>query len=247
MHFTSHRHVDGVDERDFILDQFTGILWTPTHASPTDRVPLILAGQPGGPRGINDTRDRLRMRAQRAAAAGLATATIEMPGSGARTAIAGLAEARAELRAAVTAGRPVPEEVTERLILPLAAQAVPEWCATMDALLALPYLNGKVGISGGVIAIATQLAASDQRVAAAVLFAGSFVPRTILETARNVTIPIHVLLQWDDEANDRSRSLELFDAFGSREKTLTANLGGHLGVPPHADDAANHFLRRHLR
>jgi hypothetical protein len=37
----------------------------------------------------------------------------------------------------------------------------------------------------------------------------------------------------------------LFDAFGSTEKTLHANTGGHTGVPQSAgDDAAGFFARR---
>ena len=82
---------------------------------------------------------------------------------------------------------------------------------------------------------------------AAGLFAGSFVPRGIVEEARRVTIPLHLLLQWDDRGNDRQMALDLFDAFGSTEKTLQANLGGHTGVPPHAADDAGHFFLRHLR
>ena len=72
------------------------------------------------------------------------------------------------------------------------------------------------------------------RATAAGLFAGSFVPRAIIEEARAVTIPLHVLLQWDDEGNDRQMALDLFDAFGSPEKTLQANTGGHTGVPAYA-------------
>ena len=75
-------------------------------------------------------------------------------------------------------------------------------------------------------------------VAAAVLFAGSFVPRRMFEEARRVTVPLQVLLQWDDEGNDRQAALDLFDALGSREKTLHANLGGHTGVPAYELDAA---------
>ena len=82
--------------------------------------------------------------------------------------------------------------------------------------------------------------------AAAGLFAGSFVPRVMFDEARQVTIPLHVLLQWDDEGNDRQVALDLFDAFGSREKTLQANLGGHTGVPPFAGDDAARFFVRHL-
>ena len=45
---------------------------------------------------------------------------------------------------------------------------------------------------------------------------------------------------------DRQAALELFDAFGSLEKTLNANMGGHTGVPQSAGDAAASFFVRHL-
>jgi hypothetical protein len=86
----------------------------------------------------------------------------------------------------------------------------------------------------------------EPRISAALLFAGSFVPRTSFEEARQVTIPLQVLLQWDDEGNDRQLALNLFDAFGSREKTLHANLGGHAGVPTFEIDAGARFFARHL-
>jgi hypothetical protein len=56
-----------------------------------------------------------------------------------------------------------------------------------------------------------------------------------------------VLLQWDDRGNDRQAALELFDAVGSAEKTLQANMGGHTGIPPHAAEDAARFFLRHLR
>lgn len=97
------------------------------------------------------------------------------------------------------------------------------------------------------ISIGTRLAVVEPRISAAVLFAGSFVPRAMFEEARQVTIPLHVLLQWDDEGNDRQAALDLFDAFGSKEKTLHANMGGHTGVPQSAGDEAGRFLARHLK
>jgi hypothetical protein len=129
----------------------------------------------------------------------------------------------------------------------LVDQAVPEWQTTLDALLALPEIGGPVGFSGGVIAIGVRLAAVEARIVAAGLFAGSFVPRVMLDEARRVTIPVHVLLQWDDENNDRQLALDLFDAFGSKEKTLQANMGGHTGVPAFAGEDAARFFARHLR
>ena len=139
------------------------------------------------------------------------------------------------------------DEIVDRLVLPLVEKAVPEWRAALDALLSLPEIGGPVGYAGGVIAIGIRLAVVEPRIAAAVLFAGSFVPRAMFEEARQVTIPLQVLLQWDDEGNDRQLALDLFDAFGSKEKTLHANMGGHTGVPQFEGDDGNRFFARHLK
>ena len=117
-------------------------------------------------------------------------------------------------------------EIVDRLILPLVEQAVPEWQAALDALLSLPEIGGPVGYSGGVISIGIRLAVVEPRISAAVLFAGSFVPRAMFEEARQVTIPLQVLLQWDDEGNDRQAALDLFDAFGSRRRRCTPTWAG---------------------
>lgn len=147
----------------------------------------------------------------------------------------------------MAAGEPVTGEIIDALILPLVDRAVPEWRAALDALLALPEIGGPVGYSGGLISIGIRLAVAEPRIVAAGLFAGSFVPRAMFDEARQVTIPLHVLLQWDDEGNDRQAALDLFDAFGSKEKTLLANMGGHTGVPPSAGEDAAGFFSRHLR
>jgi len=72
------------------------------------------------------------------------------------------------------------------------------------------------------------------------------VPRSILAEARQVTIPLLVLLQWHDEGNDRQMALDLFDTLGSAEKTLHANTSGHTGVPKFEGDAGIRFFARHL-
>jgi hypothetical protein len=92
-----------------------------------------------------------------------------------------------------------------------------------------------------------RLARVDPRIAAVNLFAGSYVPRAMFEEARQIMVPLHVLLQWDDKGNDRQLALDLFDAFGSPEKTLSANMGGHTGVPAFAGEEAARFFTRHLR
>jgi hypothetical protein len=242
MQFTSEQgHDDGVLEREFTLGDIPGLLWTPTSTSAP--APLILVGHPGG---LPSMYPRVAGRARHYAAEyGFAAAAIELPGSGDRPRVAALEQARGDLREAMRAGEPV-DKIVDALVLPLVELAVPEWRATIDALLSLPGIGGPVGCDGGVISVSIRLAVVDPRIAAAVLFAGSFVPRSMFEEARDVTIPLQVLLQWDDEGNDRQQALDLYDAFGSREKTLHANLGGHTGVPSYEMDAGARFFARHL-
>jgi hypothetical protein len=242
MRFTSEQlSDDGVLEREFTLGEVPGVLWTPGSASaPT---PLILAGHPGG---LGKMHSRLAGRARHYASGyGFASAAIELPGSGDRPRSAAAEQARADLRRAMEAGEPL-NEIVDRLILPLVEKAVPEWQATLDALLSLPEIGGPVGYEGGITAIGIRLAVVEPRISAANLFAGSFVPAAVFEEARQVSIPLQVLLQWDDEGNDRQAALDLFDAFGSKEKTLHANLGGHTGVPQFEVDAGARFFARHL-
>ena len=239
---TEHRLDGGVLERGFALGAIPGILWTPGSASAP--VPLILLGHPGG---LHKMNPRLVARARHSAADGVAAATIELPGSGDRPRSAAADQARADLHRALAAGEPVGDALVDRLVLPLVETAVPEWRAALDALLSLPEIGGPVGYAGGVIAIGIRLAVVEPRISAALLFAGSFVPRTLFEEARQITIPLRVLLQWDDEGNDRQLALDLFDALGSKEKTLHANLGGHTGVPEFEGDDGNRFFARHLK
>ncbi|MER5278367.1 alpha/beta hydrolase [Streptomyces sp. NPDC002809] len=246
MHFTSEQRLDdNVLEREFTLGEIPGILWTPASASASAPAPLILLGHP--PLGLRRMHPRLVGRALHAAADGFATATIELPGSGDRPRRPAVEQARADMQRAMKADEPVSDEIIDALVLPLVDEAVPEWQAALDALLAMPGIDGPVGYSGGVMSIGIRLAVVEPRISAAVLFAGSLVPRTMFEEARRVTIPLHVLLQWDDEGNDRQTALDLFDAFGSEEKTLNANMGGHTGVPQFAGEAADRFFVRHLK
>ncbi|GAB1339732.1 hypothetical protein ACE1SV_63220 [Streptomyces sp. E-15] len=247
MYFTSERHLDdGVLERGFTLGEIPGILWTPASAPAPAPTPLILMGHP--PLGLHKMYSRLAGRARYYTAEyGFAAATIELPGSGDRPRWAAVEQARADLRGAVEAGEPVGDEIVDALVLPLVEKAVPEWRAALDALLSLPEIGGPVGYEGGVISIGIRLAVVEPRIVAAGFFAGSLVPAAMFEEARRVTIPLQVLLQWDDEGNDRQAALDLFDAFGSQEKTLHANLGGHTGVPRFELEAGARFFARHLK
>ena len=239
MRFTSEQRLDnGVLEREFTLGEIPGVLWTPGSAP----APLILIGHNGG---LHKRLPRLVARARHYAAEyGFAVAAIDAPGHGDRPRSAVDEQARADLRRAMEAGEPV-DEIVDAFILPLVERAVPEWRTTLDTLLSLPEIGGPVGYEG-MTAIGIRLAVVEPRISAAVLFAGGFVPGTLFEEARQVTIPLQFLLQWDDEGMERQPVLDLFDAFGTKEKTLHANLGGHAGVPWFEVDAAARFFTRHL-
>src|SRR5882757_4799938 len=240
MQFTSEQRLDdGVLEREFTLGEIPGTLWTPESAVPA---PLILMAHNNGlPKGAS----RLVARARHCAAYGYAVASIDAAGCGDRPRSAADEQARADLRRAMQAGEPV-DEIFESFIGPLVEKAVPEWRTTLDALLALPEIGGPVGYSGWT-ALGIRLAVTESRIAAAGFFAGGFVPRAQREEARQVTIPLLLLLQWDDEGNPRQRALDLFDAFGTKEKTLHANLGGHTGTPWFEVEDGNRFFGRHLK
>jgi pimeloyl-ACP methyl ester carboxylesterase len=240
MRFTSEQRLDdGVLERELTLGEIPGVLWTPGSAP----APLILSGHNGG---LYKRHPRLVARARHYAAEyGFAVAAIDAPGHGDRPRSAIDEQARADLRRAIKAGEPI-DEIVDAFIGPLVEKAVPEWRSTLDALLSLPEIGGPVGYEG-MTAIGIRLALVEPRVSAAVFFAGGFVPGTLREAARQVTIPLQFLLQWDDEGMERQPALDLFDAFGTREKTLHANLGGHAGVPWFEVDATARFFARHLR
>ncbi|MER7847076.1 alpha/beta hydrolase [Kitasatospora sp. NPDC096077] len=239
MKFTTEQRLDnGVLEREFTLGEIPGTLWT----SGSEPAPLILIAHNNG---LPRREPRLLARARHTAAQGYAVATIDAPACGERPRSAADDRARAELRRAMQAGEPV-DGIFESLVGPLVANAVPEWRTTLDALLARPETNGRVGYSGWT-AVGIHLAATEPRIEAAGLFAGGYVPLAQREEARQVTIPLLFLLQWDDEGNPRQRALDLFDAFGSKQKTMHANMGGHVGTPWFELEDGGRFYDRHLK
>lgn len=240
MHVTSERRLDdGVLVREFTLGEIPGTLWTPEAAAPA---PLILMAHNNG---LPKSADRLMARARNTAAYGYAVASVDASGCGDRPRSAADEQARAELRRAMRAGEPV-DEIFESFIGPLVEQAVPDWLTTLDALLALPEIGGPVGYSGWA-ALGIRLAVVEPRIAAVGFFAGGYVPHAQRAEARQIDVPLLFLLQWDDEGNPRQRALDLFDGFGSTEKTLHANVGGHTGTPWFEVEDGSRFFDRHLK
>ncbi len=232
LRFTAETTTNGVVERDFVLDDVPGVLWSPEHAA--DRAPLVLMGHGGG---LHKKTPALRGRAvDNVTTRGLRVVAIDAPGHGDRPRTADDDEARTEMRQAMAAGEKKRfESVSVGYAVSLAERAVPEWQATLDALQELPEIGTEapVGYGGGIslgTAIGVPLAAAEPRIAAAIFGGGFFVYPSQLEAARRITIPIQFLLPWDDEFVDRYSALALFDAFASKEKTLHANPGDHRNI-----------------
>ncbi|MCZ4557729.1 alpha/beta hydrolase [Rhodococcus maanshanensis] len=243
MHFTAETSSNGVVERNFTLGDITGLLWSP--ASGSEPAPLVLMAHGGGQ---HKRAPGILARAHRfVTACGFHVAALDAPGHGDRPRTAADEHHIAVLRQAQAAGEPLGPVVVE-IHKDLAARAVPEWRATLDALLALPEIGADVpvgfwGIMQGT-GIGVPLTAAEPRIAAAVF--GCLGHESLTEAAAQITVPIEFLLQWDDEHVERQSGLALFDAFASKEKSLHANAGGHVDMPRFEMDSATRFFARHL-
>jgi hypothetical protein len=230
MHFTSKTPSNGVIERTFTLDDVTGVLWSPESGS--NGAPLILAGHPGG---LDKKAPGHVARAHSSVTThGFHVASIDAPGHGGRPRSAQDQRMVAEFQQARAEGSPSFGRILADYCASVAERAVPEWQATIDALLALPEIGAQIpiGYSGMSLAsaIGIPLTAVEPRITAAVFGAVS-AHEALLEAAKRVTVPIELLLPWDDKEIPREFGLELFGVFASEDKVLHAYPGGHPGVP----------------
>ena len=223
-------------------------LWSPE--SGPGRAPVVLIGHGGGQ---HKKAPALLARARETVTSwGFTVVAIDAPGHGDRPRSAQDDQARDELRRAMMSGdTDQVSSVSVRYGVALAERAVPEWQATLDALQSWPEIGPKaaIGYGGGITlgtAIGIPLTAADPRIAAAVFGGGDpgVGHEAVIEAARRITVPVQFLLPWDDEHVDRGSALALFDAFGSKEKTLHANPGDHRTVRWAGLD--REFLPRHL-
>jgi dienelactone hydrolase len=128
---------------------------------------------------------------------------------------------------------------------------VDEWRALVDVLQKderwadgpFGWWGVSMGTSHGIPVVA-----QDGRFTAAVFGLNALAPdnTTFAEQAASITIPILFLNQSDDELMTRDAALALWDAFGSTEKTMHINPGGHVQVPRFERDSSELFFRRHL-
>ena len=252
MRIVNEQVTDGIAERDFELEvageRVPGVLWAPADAAGPH--PLVLMGHGGSQHKRIDT---LVARAQRyVTELGFAVAAIDAPGHGDRTTPEEAAARVEAIRQRIADRRPMDPEVIRDMVA-RTARAVPEWTATLDALQTLDVVGtggpvGYWGVSMGT-AIGVPFVAREPRITAAVLGLAGLLPgnEAMAEAARSITIPVEFVLQSEDEIVARAAGIALFDAFGSTEKTLHINPGGHLGIPEFERASWERFFTRHLR
>jgi len=243
MRVTSESVADGIREQFFTVGDVPGVLWTPAEGS--DPRPLVLIGHGGG--GHKRDPGVVSRAFPYVASCGFAVAAIDAPGTGDRPAGPEIKRLRAEIEGRLAAGEPAGPAWPAFLEI-VAAQLIPDWQATLDALQELDWVGdsqrvGYYGLSlGGQMGM--RLVAAEPRITAAVL--GLTEGDWLTRTAARITIPVEFVMQWDDEGHPRDSVLKLFDALGSAQKTLHANPGAHREVPSFEIDGSVRFFARHL-
>ena len=145
LQFTAESSFDGVIERDLTVGGVPGVLWSP--ASGDGLAPLVLMGHGGG---NHKKHPAMSGRAQRlVTGCGFHVAVLDAPGHGDRPRTAHDEAEIAELFRARAAGEPE-GPIVVRYNDHLAALAVPEYRALLDALQELPEIgtDGPVGYWG---------------------------------------------------------------------------------------------------
>ena len=131
-------------------------------------------------------------------------------------------------------------------------QAVPEWNAALAAVRQLDFVGasepvGYWGVSMGT-AIGVPFVAQCSVIRCAVFGLAGLRPGAaeFAAAASAITIPLEFVFQWHDAVAPREHGIALFDAFGSKEKTMHINPGGHLDIPRFEGASWERFYQRHL-
>jgi dienelactone hydrolase len=222
------------------LEAVPALLWLPAHgAGPR---PVVLVGHGAGG---HKAAPIVARTAGLVTALGLAALSIDCPYHGDRTPPeeVGLTAAQRRERLGLDGWR----ERNARAV----PQGVADWRAALDAVQARDELGtgpaGYLGLSLGA-RFGLPLVAAESRIAAAVLgLFGTAETGPVADAARQISVPVLFLLQWDDELYPRDGGLRLFELLGSAGKTLHANPGRHLEFPPAELADAARFLDRQLR
>jgi len=244
---------DGVVARRFDLEVgqevVPGMHWIPAEAAAT--YATVCIGHGGFQHKLYGNVPELAIQLVRSL--GIGVVALDAPNHGDRSANPeAAARARdAAVRAARSGGRRSLDPEAMQEYAKRIQMHVGEWKALLDAVQQdARWAGGPFGWWG--VSMGTShgipLIAQDGRIRAAVLGLNALAPgNTVLkEQAESITIPILFLNQSDDELMTRDAALALWDAFGSKEKTLHINPGGHVQVPLFERKSSEEFFRRHL-
>lgn len=228
----------GVKETNFEIEVngqiIPGVLWTPSGAEGTR--PLVLFGHGGSQHKRVD--NILRSARDLATTEYYAVVAIDGPGHGDRAPADG--GDRAALRKLMAKSN-----VTE------------EWQAVIDAVQKIDNVGpGPIGYWG--VSMGTRygvpLVSAEPRVNVAILGLFGLFPEgetAPLETkfakqAQNISQPLMFVFQRSDTLMTIEQGLALYDAFGSKEKSMHINPGGHTGIPTIERESWKPFFVRHL-
>ena len=213
----------GIEEREFELsvagNAVPGVYWAPANA-PSER--LVLLGHGGT---SHKRIEYIVAVAKMLAAKGIASLAIDAPGHGER-AIEGAANP--DMDAFEQTWKAALDFIEDEI----GARPTGWWGLSMGTMMGLP------------------VTATDERIRVALLgLMGTRGPngKDLERFAPRVTCPVSFLVQWDDELIPRQSCLDLFDALGSKKKTLHANPGRHQAVPQFELAASVDYLDRFLR
>jgi dienelactone hydrolase len=237
--FLSSTTEEGVTERRFDLvvngERVPAVLWTPAGAKGTR--PLVLFGHGGS----QDKRaaNIVRMARELATECRYAALAIDGPGHGERV----TPEQAEALRSDDAARRAAVRRI----------DTTAEWKAALDAVQKLPEVGqgpvGYWGVSMGT-RLGVPLVAAEPRIKAAILgLFGLFPEGTAVKegfgaAARSIHVPLIFVFQWNDRLMTRESGMQLYDAFGSSDKAMHINPGGHVDIPVSERDTWKPFWVR---
>ncbi|MDP3516613.1 MAG: alpha/beta fold hydrolase [Pseudohongiella sp.] len=214
---------------DLEVDGITvpAILWTPENAVGTR--PLVMFGHGGSQH--KRVSNILRMARDLVSNEHYAVLAIDGYGHGDRA--------------------PLPEDENSRPGENMTAESM----AAITAVQQLSYVgDGPVGYWG--VSMGTRfgvpLVAKDSRIKAAVLGLfglfpeGRTVPVGWADDARSITVPLIFVFQRSDTLMTLQNGIDLFDAFGSAEKAMHINPGGHTAIPVSERETWKPFFVSHL-
>jgi dienelactone hydrolase len=258
MKITDETFENGLVRRRFELaaeDQTVpGLYWRPADADGPR--PTILVGHGGFQ--SKEAPNIVEMAAQFARNHGWATIALDAPGHGERRTGEQIREQEATLRRLREGGvdsparqrrdRIVRDSTSEAVDKPREPRMVREWKCLLDRV--APDMAGSSygywGVSMG-CRFGIPLLATEPRIKAAVLGLYGLTPDPVFKSMVNsIKLPLLFLFQYHDELMTPEAGLQLWEAFGSREKTMHINPGPHVGIPKFERDASAAFYVRHL-